>query len=234
MFQTALRYLIASLLILSAACDTLGIEVRVFCGCPAAPSLSEALVGASRLSCVSSTQSPSIHLSSELDVGRDLIKACSSAVLEAGALCAGRQSYRLYAEPSSACTSYFWCAPGRGACLLTCAAGGCPTVVGSAGTTVVFLLAAPLMWAAVGCCHACLHTQTAQPRYRSGRELLPRGRLSCRRVSSTARPTTPQQIITLCPPSLSAVLILPPCCCRPAACLPAWLHTFTCTHRQGV
>lgn len=125
MFQTALRYFIASLLILSAACDTLGIEVRLFCGCLAAPSLSEALVGASRLSCVSSTQSPSIHLSSELDVGRDLLKGCSSAVLEAGALCAGRQPYRLYAEPSSACTSYFWCAPGRGACLLTCAAGGC-------------------------------------------------------------------------------------------------------------
>lgn len=172
MFHTALRYLFASLLVLSAACDTLGIEVCVFCGCLAAFRLSEALFGSSRLPCVASSQSPAIHLSSELDVGRDLMKGCSSAVLEASALCAGRQPYRLYAEPSSACTSYFWCAPARGACLLSCAAGGCAQMVGNAGTTAVFSCSSPLqqMRAAVDCYHACLFPQKAQTRYRSSQQ----------------------------------------------------------------
>lgn len=68
-------------------------------------------------------QSPSIHLGSELDVGRDLMKGCSSIVHEAAALCNGRKPFTLYADPLSACSSYFWCAPARGACVLSCPQG---------------------------------------------------------------------------------------------------------------
>lgn len=68
-------------------------------------------------------QTPTVNLGSELDVGHGLLKGCSSILAEAGALCSGRKPFRLYAEPSSACKAYFWCAPGRGACLLSCPQG---------------------------------------------------------------------------------------------------------------
>jgi hypothetical protein len=155
MFRDSLRLIIASLLILSAACDTAGIEVSAFPIPLPIYKLSEAPLYAPHLPCILYAQSPFIHLSSELDVGRDLMKGCSSIVYEADALCSGRQPYRLYAEPSSSCSSYFWCAPARGACVLACPQGGTcgataawwesvllaikPCSLAAAGLTIVFV-----------------------------------------------------------------------------------------------
>lgn len=73
------------------------------------------------------------------------------------------------------------------------------------------------MWAAAGCSHACLHTQTAQPRYRSTLE-------------SGRRPATPHRhrlfTLTLCW-SGPATLLLP-------ACLPGCTRSHTHTQARSL
>lgn len=97
-----------------------------------------------------SMQTPVVHLASEHSVGFELEAACGAAFQhEAGALCpAGEPPYKLRGDPSSGCTSYFWCSPTRGACVRACAGGAC--TVGKTASAQYNKSAAPTHPVAMG------------------------------------------------------------------------------------